>query len=110
MPSGPWLLFVTKEGQGKCVRLSSFTTQRRGGRGRIGLKFNDGDGLAAMHLLASRDAEVMIATSGGLVNKCKAMDIPIYERTAKGVRVMTLNDGDTVQSVAVLEADIRVDQ
>ena len=105
--SGPWLLFVTKEGQGKCVRLSSFTTQRRGGRGRIGLKFNDGDGLAAMHLLASRDAEVMIATSGGLVNKCKATDIPIYERTAKGVRVMTLNDGDTVQSVAVLEADIR---
>ena len=75
--SGPWLLFVTKEGQGKCVRLSSFTTQRRGGRGRIGLKFNDGDGLAAMHLLASRDAEVMIATSGGLVNKCKAMDIPM---------------------------------
>ena len=49
----------------------------------------------------------MIATSGGLVNKCKATDIPIYERTAKGVRVMTLNDGDTVQSVAVLEADIR---
>ncbi|KAF8061304.1 gyrA [Scenedesmus sp. PABB004] len=103
--AGPWLLLVTRRGLGKRVPLSDVPIKaRRGPQGVIGVKLAPGDALAAMRLLHSADDDVVLASRGGLMARCAASDVAALGRAAKGVRVISLNDGDEVQTVAVVPA------
>lgn len=105
---GPWLLLVTRQGQGKRVPLADVPLrQGRGGKGVIGVKLNPGDAVAAAHLLHSADDDVMLASRQGLMARCGAAEVRVCGRGAKGVRLLSLNDGDEVTTVAVVPAEHR---
>ena len=46
------------------------------------------------------DDDVMLITTQGMVNRTQADEIRVTGRNAQGVRVMNLNEGDKVASLA----------
>lgn len=104
--SGPWLLLVTSHGHGKRVPVSEIPLKvNRGGGGTIGVRLTAGDSLAMAHLVYSSEDDIVLASRQGLMARCRAADVRILGRTGKGVRVIALNDGDEVQTVAVVPAE-----
>ncbi|WIA34417.1 hypothetical protein OEZ86_012752 [Tetradesmus obliquus] len=104
--TGPWLLMVSSRGVGKRVPLSEVPIKvGRGLKGSIGMKLDAGDSLAMALLVHSKDDDVVMASRQGLMARCRAADVRILGRTAKGVKVLALNEGDEVQTVAVVPAE-----
>ncbi|WIA14237.1 hypothetical protein OEZ85_002775 [Tetradesmus obliquus] len=104
--TGPWLLMVSSRGVGKRVPLSEVPIKvGRGLKGSIGMKLDAGDSLVMALLVHSKDDDVVMASRQGLMARCRAADVRILGRAAKGVKVLALNEGDEVQTVAVVPAE-----
>jgi DNA gyrase subunit A len=92
---------MTKKGYIKRVSADAFRTQGRGGRGVAGAKLRDEDYIA--HILhTSAHAYLLFFSSRGRVYRLKAHEIPMKERTARGlpiVNLLPLQPGETIQSI-----------
>jgi len=101
-----FILAVTRKGFGKRVLISDFSPQARGGIGRIAIKFkksNDGDLDRVECLLSAReDDEILVITSKGMMVRQKASAIPVQSRTATGVKIQKLDEGDQISSVSIV--------
>lgn len=102
-----YLLLVTDDGYGKKVPINEFRDQRRGGIGLIGIKFKKRTSKLAGISLVQDTNEVTIASSGGIVLRQDACDIPSQSRMATGVRLQQLPKDDNVQSVVAHIAGIK---
>jgi DNA gyrase subunit A len=51
-------------------------------------------------------AEVLVATSSGLLTRCSAADVPALSRAARGSRVMRVGAGDAVAAFALLPEEL----
>lgn len=98
----PAVLMLTERGRGKRVPLSSFKLQTRGGEGVKAIGLNESDTLVSAILVGidPTKAEVMIASEQGMVTRTSIASVPFYSRTAKGVKLMNLKDGDFVKGMA----------
>jgi DNA gyrase subunit A len=107
------LLMVTQAGFGKRTKLSEFSAQGRGGQGVKAIKLVARRGLVqGAYLISSREDEVMLVSSGGVVIRMSVDDIghaPL-SREAMGVKIMSLDDGQTVASVALIRANAQADE
>ncbi|EIE20608.1 DNA gyrase, A subunit [Coccomyxa subellipsoidea C-169] len=101
----PSLLLVTENGLGKRVPLDMFRSQRRGGKGRRGIKLNDGDSLSAVEVHASNE-EMLLTTAGGMMNRTAVSTIRRSSRMARGVNVANLQEGDSVQAITILRPNV----
>eukprot|EP00624_Nannochloropsis_granulata_P006949 evm.model.NODE_5579_length_11332_cov_19.341246.3 len=106
-----YLLAVTTAGYGKRVSADSFKAQKRGGMGVIAIKFKagTGDSLACMRA-CSDDYEVVLSTQKGTIVRQRVAAIALQSRTATGVRVQRLDEGNVIKSVAMLPADSEEDE
>jgi DNA gyrase subunit A len=98
--SGTTILVVTEKGFGKRSDLTDYRITHRGGKGIITVKVNDktGDMVAIKEVLDNDD--VMIVTTKGYLIRQHIKDIKIMSRQAQGVKLIKLNHGDTISSVA----------
>jgi len=98
--SGITILVVTEKGFGKRSDLNDYRITHRGGKGIITVKVNDktGDMVAIKEVLDNDD--VMIVTTKGYLIRQHIKDIKIMSRQAQGVKLIKLNHGDTIASVA----------
>jgi DNA gyrase subunit A len=103
-----FILAVTSNGFGKRVATSEFKIQARGGIGKIAIKFKkkkrdsqDDDRVSCL-LAAKEDDEVLVITAKGIMVRQKVSDIPIQSRTATGVMIQRLNEGDQISSVSIV--------
>ena len=94
------LLVVTEKGLGKRSELSEYRVQRRGGKGIITLKRTDKTGFIVALKEVLPDDELMIVTKHGVIIRCSVEGIRVIGRNTQGVKVMNLDDGDTVMDVA----------
>jgi DNA gyrase subunit A len=94
------ILIVTESGFGKRTQLERFNTQGRGGQGVIGMKLTARKGYVVAAFMVGLDDEIVAASSGGVTIRMPVRDISSQGRDATGVRVMSLDDGQTVASVA----------
>ncbi|KAK9837232.1 hypothetical protein WJX81_000248 [Elliptochloris bilobata] len=107
---GPWVLLVTRAGIGKRVPVRSFPVQNRPGKGRIGIKLYPDDALAAVHVVglleegAGVEEELLLGSAGGLMTRTALANVHVQRRHTKGVRLMRLAPGDSVQIAAPLRA------
>jgi DNA gyrase subunit A len=102
---GAELLVVTTRGYGKRVPLSDYPTQGRAGGGVVTLaKSLDVTGVVAAARVVRPDDEVTIISAQGLVLRTAVKNIPQMGRSARGARIMDLKDGDSVASLARLDA------
>ena len=98
------LLVVTDAGYGKRTKLDHFHGQARGGQGVRGIRLTQRRGAVVDALMASLEDELLIVASGGVVIRTAVRDIPAQGRDATGVRVMSLDEGQSVAAVAQVTA------
>jgi DNA gyrase subunit A len=94
------LLVVSERGYGKRSELSDYRVQRRGGKGIITLKRTDKTGALVALKEVQPDDELMLITKHGVIIRQPVEGIRVISRNTQGVRVMNLDDGDTVVDVA----------
>jgi DNA gyrase subunit A len=99
------ILIVTESGFGKRTQLERFNTQGRGGLGVIGMKLTAKKGYIVAAFMVGLDDEIVAVSSGGVTIRTPVRDISSQGRDATGVRVMNLDDGQTVASVAPIIAN-----
>jgi DNA gyrase subunit A len=94
------LLVVTANGLGKRSELAEYRVQRRGGKGIITLKRTDKTGeIVALKEVLPED-ELMMITRHGVIIRVPVEGIRVIGRNTQGVRVMNLDEGDSVMDVA----------
>ena len=98
------ILMLTEAGYGKRTQLDRFNTQGRGGLGVIGIKLTGKKGKVAAAFMVGPEDEIVAVSSGGVTIRMAVGDISSQGRDATGVRVMSLDDGQTVASVAPILA------
>jgi len=103
---GATILTVTEKGYGKRTPLEDYRLQRRGGRGVITIRTSDRNGKVVRVAQVVDDDEVMLITDGGKVLRCPVKGISTMGRATQGVRVMNLDSGERLASMArVAERD-----
>ena len=96
------LLIVTDGGFGKRTKLDHFSPQGRGGQGVRGIRITERRGSVVAALMATLDEELIVVSSAGIVIRTAVREIAAQGRDATGVRVMNLEEGQTVAAVAPL--------
>jgi DNA gyrase subunit A len=98
------ILMITESGYGKRTQLDKFNTQGRGGIGVIGIKLTGKKGKVVAAFMVGLDDEIVAVSSGGVTIRMPVRDISSQGRDATGVRLMSLDEGQTVASVAPILA------
>jgi DNA gyrase subunit A len=94
------LLVVTEKGRGKRTAIDDYRFQARGGMGVINFRITEQTG-NVVAIKGVRDAdELMLITRNGVVNRQRVSEIRVIGRATQGVRVMALDEGDTLMDVA----------
>jgi len=100
------ILLVTDAGYGKRTKLEHFTRKNRGIQGVKGIKLTARRGHVVSAFMVTLEDEVLLIASSGTVIRMAVRDISSQGRDATGVRVMNLDDGQSVAAVAlVLQSD-----
>ncbi|MDQ4070271.1 MAG: DNA gyrase subunit A, partial [Actinomycetota bacterium] len=103
---GADLLIVTDTGYGKRTKLDRFPRKGRGTMGVIGIRLARNRGGVVAALMVGLDDEVFLISSAGVTIRIPVRDISAQGRDATGVRIMNLDEGQTVAAVApVLSVD-----
>lgn len=100
-----YILTITEKGYGKLTEVSEYRKQSRDGLGikNIGEIEKTGHIVGVSYVIGSE--EIVLFTKDGASIKFKVSDIPVRGRTAQGVRVMNLADGDVVADFTVVGGD-----
>ena len=96
------LLTVCALGYGKRTALTEYRTQSRGGKGLIDIKTTDRNGPVVAVAKVVDDDEVMLTTAGGNLIRTTVASIALIGRNTQGVRLIRVEEGDTVRSLAKL--------
>jgi DNA gyrase subunit A len=98
------LLVVHERGWGKRVPLEEFSAKGRYTQGNWATdhtRLDETGPIVAAHVLHPAD-QITVITANGIVLRTSVQGISRYGRTARGVRIVNLGDGDSVAAVAVL--------
>jgi DNA gyrase subunit A len=99
----PYIFTLTESGLGKCSDLEEYAAQGRGGTGLIAHKITNKTGAVISANTVSAIDDILIATAQGLMIRIKASDISIMGRSTSGVKLLTLNEGDSIASVSICQ-------
>ncbi|MCG3085864.1 DNA gyrase subunit A [Anoxybacillus sp. LAT_35] len=80
---------LTHRGYIKRLPVSTYRSQRRGGRGIQGMNTNEDDFVEHLVITSTHDI-VLFFTNKGKVYKVKGYEIPEFSRTAKGIPIVNL--------------------
>ena len=97
---GDCLLIVSANGMGKRTSIGEFTCQNRGGKGVKCYKITEKTGCVVGAKAVNEDNEVMMITTEGIIIRLLCSDITTLGRITSGVKLINLDDGVTVASVA----------
>ncbi len=100
------ILIMTEAGYGKRTQLDKFNRQGRGGQGVRGIKLTGKKGAVVAAFMVGLDDEIVAVSNNGVTIRMEVRGISSQGRDATGVKVMNIDDGDTLGSVApILAAD-----
>jgi len=98
------VLTVSETGNGRRSPFSEYRLQNRGGKGLINYHVEKYGDVAAVIVVEDTDDIIMIS-SDGIIIRIAAHGINTLSRTSKGVRVMKVNAGEKLVTVARAEHD-----
>ena len=99
---GGTILTVAQNGYGKRTELEEYRLQSRGGVGIINIQTSDRNGKVVGVAYVHDDDELMLISQQGMILRMKAGDIRTIGRATQGVRLIEMEEGDAVVSVAKL--------
>ncbi len=93
------VLTATANGYGKRTPIADYSRKGKGGQGNIAINTGERNGdLVAATLVAESD-DLMLITSGGVLIRTKVEQIRETGRAAAGVRLINLDEGETLVSL-----------
>jgi DNA gyrase subunit A len=104
VPDDPMLVTLSKAGYIKRTELSAYRRQKRGGRGRLGMKTKDEDFVEQLFLTKAHDT-LMVFTDRGYVYAIKVYDIPESGAANRGKHIrnlVSLKDSENVVTLMAL--------
>ena len=97
------LLVMSANGFGKITKAAKFPSHRRGGVGVKAAVVTAKTGpIVAAQTLEKDAVEAIMISQNGQTIRVSLSDVPTLGRTTQGVRVMRMNDSDTVSSVGIM--------
>ena len=102
-PAKQKLIVISTHGYGKMTAATNFPPHKRGGVGvKVAAVTSKTGPIAAVHTLEPDAEEIIMMSTGGQAIRVAVKDIPTLGRATQGVRVMRLNDDDTVASIGII--------
>ncbi len=99
--AGKKLVTITENGYGKLTDFEDFRTMKnRGGKGVAAHGLSEKTGALASIATVDSEDDLMLITGEGMIIRTPVTDIPTYSRTAGGVRVMRLAEGEKIVNFA----------
>jgi DNA gyrase subunit A len=106
---GEEMISVTHQGYGKRTTLKDYPVKGRGGKGVIGHTLTKRTGLLAGAFVGSKDQDMFVISSSGIVIRVAAGDIRRVGRASQGVRTMRVEAGATVVALAPVIAQAELE-
>jgi DNA gyrase/topoisomerase IV subunit A len=97
---GEEMISVTQQGYGKRTPLKDYPRKGRGGKGVVGHKLTKKTGQLAGAFVGSKDQDVFVISSSGIVIRVQAGEIRRVGRASQGVRTMRVEEGAHVVALA----------
>ena len=97
---------MESEGEASVTSNNQYRRQRRGGKGVRDIKTTKRNGRVVEVLSVIDSDEVLMVTSRGKIQRIRASDINTIGRNTQGVRIIRLDEGDTLVSCAVIPGDV----
>ena len=107
---GTTILIATQKGYGKRSEEGEYRTSHRGGKGILTVKTSDKTGKMVAIKEAVDTDDIVIVTSDGMIIRQHAANIRVAGRNTQGVRLIRLNEGDSIADVAVVIAEEEEDK
>jgi DNA gyrase subunit A len=97
---GEEMISVSEQGYGKRSPLKDYPVKGRGGKGVIGHQLTRKTGLLAGAFVGSKEQDMFVISSSGIVIRVPAGEIRRVGRSSQGVRTMRVEDGAHVVALA----------
>jgi DNA gyrase subunit A len=94
------ILSVSEKGFGKRTEAKAYRLTKRGGKGVIAMKLTDKTGKLVGVVAVEDNHDLMVLTSKGKMIRVSIKDIAKTGKNTQGVRIVKLDEGDSVVSVA----------
>ena len=102
---GLHILTLTEKGFGKRTPVEEYRLCNRGGKGVTNIKITDKNGPVKTVMLVDGKEELMLISKQGVAIRIKCSDISIIGRATQGVRIMKLEDQDSIAAAATIILD-----
>ncbi len=102
---GASLLTVTEKGVGRRTDLSEYRIQTRGGIGLKNYYVTESTGALCGIKVVDETDDIIMMSNQGIVIRIRTSDVRLMGRTAKGVKVMRMNEDDAVVAFTRAEHD-----
>ncbi|HKV90025.1 MAG TPA: DNA gyrase subunit A [Thermoplasmata archaeon] len=102
----PFLLTITSTGFGKRSLTRDYRETRRGAKGVRTIRTGGRNGGVVAVLPVGEDDEILVTTQRGITIRMAVKGIRAQGRNTMGVRIMRLDEGDTVKDALVLPAGL----
>ena len=99
------ILSVSEKGYGKRTQITEYRLQSRAGKGVINLKTVERNGKVVGVLSVSEESEVMLISQQGKITRLDASTIRESGRSAQGVKLINLEEGDQVAAVCLVSSE-----
>ena len=97
-----YLVLITRNGIIKRTELSAYRNVRKSGM--IAIDLDEGDLLSWAGITGGQD-ELLVATHDGMAIRFKETDVRAMGRSARGVKAITMREGDCVVGTSILRED-----
>jgi DNA gyrase subunit A len=104
VPDDPMVVTMSKAGYIKRTDLNAYRRQRRGGRGKVGMKTKDEDFVEQLFMTKAHDT-LMAFTDKGIVYALKVYDLPEAAASTRGKHIknlISLKDGENVVTLMAI--------
>jgi len=100
------VLTATENGYGKRTPIGRYTRHGRGTQGIIAIQTSERNGKLVAAQIVGDDDEIMLITTGGVLIRTRISEIREIGRTAQGVRLINLGEGEKLAGLeTVAERD-----
>ena len=98
-------MVCTENGYGKRTEFGEYRVQHRAGRGIMTVRTSDKNGLmVGAHSVMENDALMLITAKGKMI-RMKVRDVRVISRVTQGVKLIDLDEGDTVVALTTVEPE-----
>ena len=106
---GGQVLAVTERGMGKRTPEEQYPAHRRGGKGVWAMQLTDRTGDLACLRMAGDDQDLMLIRDDGTVMRMPVDQVSVISRYTQGVRLMRVDEGTRIASVALVPRQEQTD-